>query len=82
MGKAGFVVNTVASVFIVFFNILYCFPYALPTTTATMNYNSVILVGVFALAGVWWLVHASRNYKGPRLAELSQELSEWRLSKV
>lgn len=35
-----------------------------------MNYNSVILVGVFVLISVWWLVHGLRRYPGPKVAAL------------
>jgi hypothetical protein len=35
-----------------------------------MNYNSVILVGVVALTGIWWIVYGMRNYPGPRLTHL------------
>ena len=73
MGKAGFVVNGLAVVFIIFFNILYCFPYALPTTVASMNYNSVILMGVVGLATIWWFGHATRNYSGPKIDESFEE---------
>lgn len=41
--------------------------YALPTTAEAMNYNSVILVGVVALTAAWWLIHARRNYPGPKV---------------
>lgn len=67
MGKAGFAINGIAVLFIIFFNVLYCFPYALPVAVASMNYNSVILVGVVILATVWWFVHARRKYTGPKL---------------
>jgi choline transport protein len=67
MGKAGFAINGIAVVLIVFFNIIFCFPYSLPVATPTMNYNSVILVGVTFLTTVWWFVHARRNYEGPKL---------------
>ena len=70
MGKAGFAVNGLASVFIILFNIMFCFPYALPTTVASMNYNSVILVGVVTLTSTWWFVHGLRNYPGPKLGEM------------
>lgn len=46
----------------------FCFPYAMPTTTATMNYNSVILVGCVALTAIWWLIHGITKYPGPKLA--------------
>ena len=37
MGKFGFAVNAIAVIFIIFFNILYSFPYSLPVTVATMS---------------------------------------------
>lgn len=42
----------------------------MPTSVPTMNYNSVILVGVFALTGVWWLIHGIRKYPGPKLTSM------------
>jgi len=41
--------------------------YVVPTTVETMNYNSVILAGVIALTGIWWLAHAVRHYPGPKV---------------
>lgn len=84
MGKLGFAVNAIAVILILFFNIMYCFPYALPTTVATMNYNSVILVGVVALTTFWWFVYGNRKYEGPKLGEMLNESveEERRLSKV
>lgn len=35
-----------------------------------MNYNSVILVGILAVSGLWWLVHATHHYPGPRVMQL------------
>lgn len=35
-----------------------------------MNYNSVILVGTVAVSVIWWLVHATRHYPGPRVMQL------------
>lgn len=35
-----------------------------------MNYNSVILVGVVIVMGVWWAAHASRKYPGPKVMRL------------
>jgi len=70
MGKLGTPVNLIAVTFITFFNILYCFPFAMPTSVATMNYNSVILAGVVFLTAAWWLVHAVRHYPGPKVMTL------------
>ena len=71
MGNLGFLVNGVAVVTIILFNIMFCFPYGLPTTVATMNYNSVILLGVLALTAFWWLMHGLRKYPGPKLFNFS-----------
>lgn len=32
-----------------------------------MNYNSVVLVGVVVLTAAWWLIHARKNYPGPKV---------------
>ncbi|KAK3329462.1 amino acid/polyamine transporter I [Apodospora peruviana] len=70
LGKFGTPVNTLAVLFIALFNIFYCFPYALPTTKESMNYNSVILVGVVTLTAIWWVAHAVRHYPGPKVMSL------------
>ncbi|KAK8132448.1 Choline transport protein [Apiospora kogelbergensis] len=44
--------------------------FAIPTTKESMNYNSVILVGSVALSAVWWAVHATRHYPGPKVMRL------------
>lgn len=33
-----------------------------------MNWNSVILVGVLVLTGIWWLAYGVKHYPGPKLA--------------
>ncbi|KAF2471024.1 amino acid transporter [Lindgomyces ingoldianus] len=70
MGSVGFVMNALAVLFIIFFNIMYCFPFGIPTTVSSMNYNSVILVGVTALTTIWWFIHGSRKYPGPRMQHM------------
>ncbi|KAI0021094.1 amino acid transporter [Xylariomycetidae sp. FL0641] len=70
LGRAGFAVNALAVAFIVLFDVLFMFPYALPTDAQSMNYNSVILVGVLALSGIWWCVHGTKKYPGPRVMQL------------
>ncbi|KAI3399798.1 hypothetical protein diail_5595 [Diaporthe ilicicola] len=67
LGKWGTAVNLTAVVLITFFDIFYCFPYALPTTSEAMNYNSVIVVGVVILTAAWWIIHARENYPGPKV---------------
>lgn len=103
MGSAGYFVNGVAVVLIIFFNVMFCFraylplrlhflalftrlscsfhhrlsltlalyaAYVYPTTVSSMNYNSVILVGVLFLTTAWWFIHGVREYPGPKLTRL------------
>ncbi|OHE91255.1 choline transporter [Colletotrichum orchidophilum] len=70
LGKAGYLINGLAVLFIVLFDILFCFPFVLPTTVATMNWSSVILVGTVAITGLWWAVHAVHHYPGPKVMGL------------
>ncbi len=42
----------------------------IPTDGPTMNYNSVILVGVVFLTTAWWFIHAIRHYPGPKVMTL------------
>ena len=66
MGRFGMPINITAVVLIVFFNIMYCFPYTNPTAVQGMNYNSVILVGILTLVTIWWFVHG-HNYQGTKV---------------
>ena len=82
MGKWGYTINAVAFVSIIFFNIIFCFPYSMPVATTTMNYNSVILAGVTFLTAVWWFVHGLRKYPGPKLGGFEETEEGRRLSTV
>ncbi|KAK7451574.1 choline transporter [Colletotrichum acutatum] len=70
LGKAGYIINGLAVLFIVLFDIMFCFPFVLPTTVATMNWSAVILVGTVAITGLWWAVHAVHHYPGPKVMDL------------
>lgn len=86
LGKLGLPINILAVLFITLFNVFYCFrkaasvnftliltasiAYALPITVETMNYNAVILMGVVAITGIWWVAHAIRHYPGPKVMTL------------
>ncbi|KAI1818191.1 amino acid transporter [Poronia punctata] len=68
--KLGNAINLIAVLLIVMFDILFFFPYELSTTVESMNYNSVILVGTVAISVIWWFVHATRHYPGPKVMKL------------
>jgi len=44
--------------------------YVMPVAVEVMNWNSVILVGTVVLTTLWWIIHARKNYPGPKLMEL------------
>ena len=67
MGKAGFAINGLAVFFIVLFDVFYCFPYVYPPETSSMNYNSVILVGVVLVTAGWWFGYGRKKYPGPKI---------------
>ncbi|KAI0473748.1 amino acid transporter [Xylariaceae sp. FL0804] len=70
LGKFGYVVNSLAVLFIILFDVFFFFPSALPTSVESMNWNSVILVGTVALSVIWWFLHAARHYPGPKVMQL------------
>ncbi|CAK7234802.1 hypothetical protein SBRCBS47491_009072 [Sporothrix bragantina] len=67
MGRWGWAVNAIACAYIVVSCIIYCFPYSLPTSAASMNYTVVITSGLAVLVGIWWLVHGKRHYEAPKI---------------
>jgi hypothetical protein len=45
--------------------VIYCFPYALPTDAATMNYACLLWGGFTVFISLWWFFGARRDYEGP-----------------
>ncbi|KZF20527.1 amino acid transporter [Xylona heveae TC161] len=73
-GITGFVVNALACIYMAAFIVIFCFPYALPTEAASMNYTSLITGGLTIFVALWWLVR-QRNYRGPpRVGILGDEM--------
>ena len=56
----GPIVNAIALLWIAFEMVLFSMPTALPVTSTTMNYASVVLVGFGAIAAVWYVVHSRK----------------------
>lgn len=61
----GVPVNVIAVAWICFELVLFSMPSALPVSSTSMNYASVVFVGFMTLAGVFYLVYANKIYKGP-----------------
>jgi choline transport protein len=48
-------------------SLTYILAVALPTSADTMNYNSVILVGVTLLTAMWWAFKGGKKYQAPNV---------------
>ena len=69
-GPIGFVVNGISCAYIAAFVVIFCFPFALPTTAATMNYNALITGGLTIFVAVFWFWR-QKDYVGPRQVKLA-----------
>ncbi|KAJ5811222.1 Amino acid/polyamine transporter I [Penicillium robsamsonii] len=76
MGKnLGMVVNIISLVYIIVTVIFFCFPFVMPATVESMNYTSVITVGLMTLTALWWFVRGRTEYRGPHYSfEVAKQL--------
>ncbi|KAJ6191433.1 hypothetical protein N7519_001454 [Penicillium mononematosum] len=70
--KIGYVVNSLACAYIIAFAIIFCFPYALPTDAASMNYASLMTGGLSIFITIWWFIHQG-SYVGPKHVPLTDK---------
>lgn len=75
-GLVGFIINGISCGYMIVWFVIYCFPYALPTTAQSMNYSCLIWGGFTVLVGLWWLLGAKNHYSG--LSLLTPEQIEMR----
>lgn len=68
----GYVVNILASIYIIAFCIIFCFPYALPAEAASMNYASLMTGGLSIFVAIWWFVRQG-SYEGPKNIPLTDK---------
>jgi hypothetical protein len=70
MGSIGYVINILSCIYIIAFAIIFCFPFALPTNAASMNYASLMTGGLTIFVAINWLFHM-RSYEGPKFVPLT-----------
>ncbi|KAL5610265.1 hypothetical protein FOVSG1_004946 [Fusarium oxysporum f. sp. vasinfectum] len=63
--KLGFVVNAIASTYMVIAFVIYCLPFSLPVTAQNMNYACLVWGGSTLLLGIYWLWKGRHGYTGP-----------------
>lgn len=64
-GMTGYAVNSISSLYILSFIVIYCFPTALPVDAASMNYSCLITGGLTVFVAAWWFVR-QHDYVGPQ----------------
>ena len=72
-GAVGFVVNGVACLYIIVFMVIFCFPFSMPVSAATMNYASLMTGGLSLFVAVFW-VWQKGAYEGPKYVPLDAEI--------
>ncbi|GAA6034140.1 hypothetical protein JCM8097_000715 [Rhodosporidiobolus ruineniae] len=75
-GFLGKAIPTIAICWTTFVVVILALPESYPVTADTMNYSSVLLVGVLTLSWVWWFAGARKFYTGPRESSIELEESE------
>ncbi|KAF1344273.1 amino acid permease-domain-containing protein [Delphinella strobiligena] len=63
----GYIVIGIASAYIIVWNVIFMFPYSLPTSAATMNYSSLISGGVTIFLTIWYAWKRKHGYVGPNV---------------
>ena len=67
LGPFGAFVNATAVAWVIFLDILYCFPTVLPVTPQNMSWVSVVSVGLVTFIIVLWFTTKRRTFKGPEI---------------
>lgn len=67
LGKLGAAINATAVTWVVFLDIIYCFPIALPVTPQNMSYVSVVSTGLVGFVAILWFLTKRKTFKGPKI---------------
>ncbi|KAB8229508.1 amino acid/polyamine transporter I [Aspergillus alliaceus] len=67
LGRWGYIVNMMSTVWTLFLCIACCIPTELPITKSNMNYNSVVALSLLALAYAGWIYSRKGVFKGPKI---------------
>lgn len=69
LGRYGNSINFLAVAWVLFIDILACFPTAMPVTPSNMSYVSVVTTGLTGFVVVLWFVSKRGKFKGPKVDE-------------
>ena len=65
LGRWGVWFNGVSVAFVIFMDVIYCFPTTLPATAANMSYVSVVFIGITGFIMALWFTTKHKTFKGP-----------------
>ncbi|CDM36780.1 hypothetical protein DTO013E5_2893 [Penicillium roqueforti] len=67
LGQYGSTINAISVLWVVFLDIIYCFPTEIPVTPENMSYVSVVCTGLVCFVIVLWHTTKKGIFKGPRV---------------
>lgn len=67
LGIFGAPINAIAVVWVLFLDVLYCFPTSMPVTPQNMSYVSVVTVGLISFVIVLWFLNKRNTFNGPNV---------------
>lgn len=67
LGALGPFVNATAVAWVLFVDILACFPATHPVSAQSMNYMSVVAVGLLSMVMIFWFTSRKRHFRGPSI---------------
>ena len=67
LGRFGAPINAIAVLWVVFLDILYCFPTSMPVTAQNMSYVSVVATGLVVFVVSLWFTTKRGVFKGPKI---------------
>lgn len=65
LGSFGYFVNIFSVCWVAFLVVLICMPPALPVSMDSMNWTSVVVVGLSAIVVGLWFATGKRHFRGP-----------------
>ncbi|OAQ64481.1 amino acid transporter [Pochonia chlamydosporia 170] len=73
LGKFGYAINAVATAFVIFFSVTFCFPTGYPVTAGSMNYLIVVMAVGLVVTTAAWAFKLRKTFTGPRLESYADE---------
>ena len=67
LGRLGAPINSIAIAWVVFLDILYCFPTSIPVTPQNMSYVSVVSAGLVVFVVSLWFSTKRGVFTGPKI---------------